>query len=84
MNGDSALLVGQASATSGSRGWEVGPNYSEAIKRNHSDMVKFHPHDPWYSVVRHVLTDLGERIQQPNTQKRLGVFSLVKNLFAPS
>jgi hypothetical protein len=66
MNGEPALLVGPASATLGSRAWEVGPNYSQPIKRNHSDMVKFHPRDPWYSVVRHVVNDLVERIEQPS------------------
>lgn len=63
MNGEPAVLVGQSSSTLGSRPWEVGLNYMQAIKRNHSDMVKFYPRDPCYKMVRHVLNDLIERIE---------------------
>lgn len=62
MNGEPAVLVGQSSATLGSRPWEVGVDYMQAIKRNHSDMVKFYPRDPCYKIVRHVLNDLIRRI----------------------
>lgn len=58
MNGEPAVLVGQSSATLGSRPWEVGVNYMQAIKRNHSEMVKFYPRDPCYSIVRYFLDDL--------------------------
>jgi hypothetical protein len=68
MNGEPALLVGPTSATMGSRAWEVGPNNTQAIKRNHSDMVKFYPRDPCYSVVRHVLNNLVEGIEHLELQ----------------
>lgn len=63
MNGDPTVLVSQPSAAGGSRSWEDGPNYMYAIKRNHSDMVKFYPRDPCYMKVKYVLKDLIERME---------------------
>lgn len=63
MNGEPAVLVGQSSATSGSRPWEVGLNDVQAIKRNHSEMVKFYPRDPYYMTVKLILEDLIKRIE---------------------
>jgi hypothetical protein len=60
MNGEPTVLVNQPSATGGSRSWEATPNHIHAIKRNHSEMVKFYPRDPCYTIIRHVLKDLVE------------------------
>ncbi|KAI9891232.1 MAG: hypothetical protein M1814_002922 [Vezdaea aestivalis] len=57
MSGERSLLVGPSSA-SGGRSWEVGQDFEIPIKRNHSEMVKFHPLDFCYENVKGILEDL--------------------------
>jgi hypothetical protein len=50
MKGDTAVLVSSSSATHG-RPWETDARYSQAVNRNHSDLVKFSMKDQDYIIV---------------------------------
>lgn len=50
MKGDAAVLVSSSSATHG-RPWETDAQYSQAVNRNHSDLVKYSMKDQDYIIV---------------------------------
>ena len=50
MEGDTAVLVSSSSATHG-RPWETDARYSQAVNRNHSDLVKYSMKDQDYIIV---------------------------------
>ena len=50
MKGDTAVLVSSSSATHG-RPWETDARYSQAVNRNHSDLVKYSMKDQDYIIV---------------------------------
>jgi hypothetical protein len=50
MKGNTAVLVSSSSATHG-RPWETDTRYSQAVNRNHSDLVKYSRQDQDYNVV---------------------------------
>lgn len=61
MNGPDAVLVTKSSATQG-RHWEDRPEYTCAVDRTHSEMVKFKPEDHEYDKVLQRLRDLVKRV----------------------
>jgi hypothetical protein len=50
MKGNTAVLVSSSSATHG-RPWETDTRYSQAVNRNHSDLVKYSRQDQDYNIV---------------------------------
>jgi hypothetical protein len=56
MKGDTAVLVSSSSATHG-RPWETGTQYSQAVNRNHSDLVKYSRGDQDYIIVLEYLRE---------------------------
>jgi hypothetical protein len=60
MTGEYKVLVTRSSATHG-RPWETEPHHIQAIKRNHSDLVKFRRKDMYYHIVSQHLREFADK-----------------------